>query len=114
MDSAPDVARRVKLNDATRLLPDALPLTLGQLAYALGGEPALGTHLRAVLEHGAWFTAEFAAIVDEFAIVRNRSAHGETVTRETVVTWRDRMLGVGSESVLAKLAAVRVRVRGVR
>ncbi len=44
MRAAPDAARRVKVGDATRVLPDALPLTLGQLAYALGGEPDLGDH----------------------------------------------------------------------
>ena len=61
--NAPDIARRVKIADATRILPDALPLSLGALAYALGGEEQLGRHLRSVLNDGAWFTAEFAAFV---------------------------------------------------
>ena len=109
MRNAPDAARRVKIGDATRLLPDALPLTLGQLAYALGGEPDLGVHLRKVLENGAWFTGPFAAIVDAFAAARNPSAHGEVVPRDEVVRWRNQLLGVGGESVIAQLAMVRVR-----
>jgi len=107
--TAPETARRVKLGDATRMLPDALPLTLGALAYALGGEEQLGRHLRNVLDNGAWFTAEFAAFLDEFAKVRNCSAHGERIESETVIKWRDRLLGVGSESVMGKLALVKVR-----
>ncbi len=109
MRSAPDAARRVKLHDATRLLPEALPLTLGQIAFALGGEQELGRHLRAVLEQGGWFTAEFAAIVDDFASARNASAHGDVISRESVVRWRDRLLGVGGESVIGKLATVRLK-----
>ena len=97
------------IGDATRLLPDALPLTLGQLAYVLGGEPDLGLHFRKVLENGAWFTGPFAAIVDAFAAARNPSAHGEGVPREIVVHWRNQLLGVGGESVMAQLAMVRVR-----
>ena len=109
MRGAPDVARRVKVGDSTRLLPDALPLTLGQLAYVLGGEPDLGDYLRRVLEQGAFFTGEFAAVLDAFAEARNPAAHGEVVDRAVVGQWRDRMLGVGAESVVGKLASVRMR-----
>ena len=109
MRSAPEAARRVKVGDATRMLPDALPLTLGQIAYVLGGEPALGEHLRRVLEHGAFFTGEFAVVLDAFAQARNPAAHGDTISRDKVVQWRDRLLGVGADSVIRRLAEVRVR-----
>jgi hypothetical protein len=106
MHDAPDAARRVKLGDTTRLLPAALPLTLGQIGYALGGEPALGEYLRKALQLGAWFTSDFAAFADGFAEARNPAAHGDTVLRETVVQWRNRLLGVGAEGIVGKLAAV--------
>jgi hypothetical protein len=110
MRGAPDAARRVKLAEATALLPDALPLTLGQLARALGGEPELGDHLRRVLSDGAWFTGEFAVTIDGFAAeARNPAAHGETVPRADVQRWRDRLLGVGGESVMCRLAKVHRR-----
>ncbi len=109
MRGAPDVARRVKLKDATRLLPGALPLTLGEIAFVLGGEPALGQYLRKVLENGAWFTGDFATVIDAFADARNPAAHGSALDRETVVMWRNRLLGVGAESVVGKLATVRLR-----
>lgn len=109
MRTAPDAARRVKVGDTTRLLPDALPLTLGQIAYALGGEPALGDFLRRVLDHGAFFTGEFAVVLDELALARNPAAHGETVPRDVVTHWRNRLLGVGADSVIRRLADVRVR-----
>ena len=106
---APDVARRVKLKDATRFLPDALPLTLGEIAFVLGGEPALGQYLRKVLENSAWFTGDFATVIDAFAGARNPAAHGSALDRENVVMWRNRLLGVGSESVVGRLATVRMR-----
>ena len=109
MRNAPDAARRVKIKDATRLLPEALPLTLGQIGFALGGEIDLGTYLRRVVENGAWFTGAFPAIIDEFAVARNPAAHGEWVERETVIGWRNRMLGVGVDSVIGRLAAVRAK-----
>ena len=107
--TAPESARRVKVGDATRLLPDALPLTLGQIAYALGGERALADYLRATLRDGAWLTGEFAVSMDEFARVRNPAAHGGAVRREEVVGWRARMLGVGSEGVTGRLASVSLK-----
>jgi hypothetical protein len=109
MRTAPADARRIKIGDSTRLLPDALPLTLGQLAYTLGGERAFGDYLRSALRDGAWFTGEFAAFIDEFATVRNSAAHGAAVGREEVGRWRGRMLGVGGESVVGRLALVGLR-----
>lgn len=107
MRGAPDAARRVKLADATAELPECLPLTLGQLSRVLGGEPAFGDHLRRTLSDGAWFTGEFAVTIDGFAgEARNPAAHGEPVARVTVLRWRDRLLGVGCEGVVARLARV--------
>jgi hypothetical protein len=106
MRTAPEAARRVKVGDATRMLPEALPLTLGQLGFALRGERALAEYLLASVKDGAWLTNEFAAIIDEFARVRNPAAHGGVVRREEVMEWRGRMLGVGGESVVGRLALV--------
>ncbi len=109
MRSAPLEAQRVKIGDRTRILSEALPITMGQLAYVLGGEPVLGAYLRRSLSDGAWFTAEFAAILDELARVRNPAAHGQMVPNATVIQWRNRLLGVGSDAVLTRLALVSVR-----
>jgi hypothetical protein len=106
MRNAPAAAQRVKIGDHTRILSEALPLALGQLGYILGGELALGEHLRATLADGGWFTNEFAAVIDQFAEARNPSAHGEAVDRATVVAWRNRLLGVGSDCVIGRLALV--------
>ena len=105
--TAPPAARRVKLGDRTELLPDALPLTLRQLAIALGGEKDMGDHLRRILSGGAWLTNEFAVALDAVAVeARNPAAHGELLPRDVVIRWRDRMLGVGCESLLTQLARV--------
>lgn len=107
---APVAARRAKVADRTRILPDEGPLTLGQLAYVLGGERDLGDYLRATLVDGAWLTAEFAALLDAFVNeARNPAAHGSHIPRDVVLRWRDRLLGVGCEGVLVQLARVRRR-----
>jgi len=107
---APESARRVKVEDRTRVLPEGLPLSLRQLGFALGGERALSDYLRKTLHEGAWFTGEFPLILDNFATeARNPAAHGEQLSREVVVHWRNRLLGVGSESVLVRLARVSPR-----
>jgi len=109
MRHAPAAAQRVKIGDHTRILSEALPLTLGQLSYILGGEPAFGEYLRSALTDGAWFTNEFAAVIDRFAEARNPAAHGAAVDRATVVLWRNRLLGVGSDCVIGRLALVAPR-----
>ncbi len=102
---APDTARRVKLEQRTGLLPDDLPLSLRQLGFALGGERDLIEHLCSTLADGGWLTTTCAAVVDQFAEqARNPAAHGESVPRDVVLRWRNRLLGVGSESVLVRLA----------
>ena len=110
MRSAPAEARRVKLGCETQLLPDALPLTLGQIAYSFGGEPALAAHLRRTLDGGNWLTAEFAAVLDAFVEeARNPAAHGKALSRETIIHWRNRLLGVGFDSILVRLANTRIK-----
>jgi hypothetical protein len=107
MVSASAPARRIKIESSTVILPDALPLTLRQLSFALGGETAFGDHLRQTLTDGGWLTADFAAILEGFAVeARNPAAHGECVSREIIFRWRDRLLGVGTESILTRLAKV--------
>lgn len=90
------------------MIPDCLPLTLGQLSRVLGGEPALGEHLRRVLTDGSWFTGDLAITIDGFADeARNPVAHGEPVARDVVLRWRDRLLGVGGEGIVARLARIK-------
>jgi len=61
---------------------------------------AMEAHLRMLL----------AVIFDGFASgARNPSAHADTVSHETILRWRNRLLGVGSEGVMGRLAKVRRR-----
>ncbi len=107
MRDAPDAARLVKIEHRTARLPDALPLTLRQLAFALGGERELAAYLCATLHEGAWLTVQCAAILDQFAEqARNPASHGESVPRDVVLHWRNQLLGVGCEGALVRLAKV--------
>lgn len=106
---APLAARQVNVDGHTREIPEVLPLTLGTLGRVLGGERELQKTLEAVLNDGAWCTYELAAVLDEFARLRNAASHGERVSRAEVVQWRNRLLGVGCESVIGRLARLRVK-----
>jgi hypothetical protein len=107
--AAPLAARQVNVNGRTVELPQALPLPLGTIARALVGEPALRAHVTTLLHDGAWCTYELPAILDNFVEIRNAAAHGGAVTRAQVIEWRNRLLGVGCESVVGRLALVRKR-----
>ncbi len=84
-------------------------LTLGELVRALTGEHELRTALASRLTHAGWFSGELPVILDGFRDVRNRGTHSGRIERAVAQQWRDRMMGVGSEGVLVRLASVRRR-----
>jgi hypothetical protein len=106
-------ARLVKTEMRTVDLATSEALPLGQLARAIGGERELNAGLRAVLDHGAWFTGQFPVILDDFVTTaRNPGTHATRIDRETATRWRSRMVGVGCEGVLVELAKVKPLRRG--
>ena len=86
-------------------------LTLGQLARVLGGEGELRQALTDRMSDGGWFTGSFAVTIDGLRDIRNAGAHEARIDRATAVQWRDRLVGVGEEGVLPKLAGVRLKPR---
>jgi len=98
----------VTVQGISMLLPDALPLTLTPLVQALAGEKLRAEHLSTVLRDGPWLVRECATAIDGFAReARNPAAHGDIVARDVVIRWRDRLLGVGCEGLLPRLARIR-------
>ncbi|HYW50916.1 MAG TPA: hypothetical protein VE861_09930 [Gemmatimonadaceae bacterium] len=112
MHDAPEHTRFMNVDGRTVRLPDALPLNLSRLVSALADDRERASHLCRVLRDGRWLVEEFAAAVDRFTNqARNPGAHGDTTVRESiardvVVHWRNRMLGVGCEGLLQRLARV--------
>jgi hypothetical protein len=106
---APAAARRANVEGQTVDLLEHRPLSLGQLAHAIGGEKALNDYLARTLEQGAWFAGQLPAILDALATDRNPGAHVARITRDMARRWRERIVGVGCEGILAALARSRVR-----
>lgn len=106
----PAPARRVNRDGRTVDLKDALPLPLGDLSRAIGGERALHAALAQGVDHGVWFTGSFPALLDDFVMVRNAATHETRVDRQTAAYWRGRLIGVGCAGVLVELAKVRPKV----
>lgn len=109
---APALDRQAKVRDATRDVTVGQPLSIGELARAIGGEKRLTDALLRVLEPRAaaqWFVNSLPSVLDAFAEVRNAGTHAERVDRETATRWRDRLVGVGSVGDLIQLGSVRIR-----
>jgi hypothetical protein len=105
----PARARLVQLEKGSVSLDKAGPLSLGQLARAIGREPELNQALPPRLNYGSWFTGSLPAMLDDFRSVRNTAVHNGRIDQKTAAYWRNRMLGVGTEGVFAQLARVRLR-----
>ncbi len=94
----------------TQVLGEGPPLSLGQLARAVGGERELHQGLTRVMGTERWFVESFPSIADELAEVRNRAAHGGAIDRAAAARWRDRMVGVGCEGDFVAIGRAKARV----
>jgi hypothetical protein len=99
----PDTAWHFNHDGRTAHLLNDGPFGVGQLAHALGSEPALRQALGRWLAHGRWVVESLAPILGELASVRNVGAHGGRVDRETAQRLRDSHLGVGCAGSLVEL-----------
>lgn len=100
----PAQARLANLDGRTVALDERGPLSLGDLARAIGGERELNQALAGKLRDGGWFTGQLPAILDDLRTVRNPAVHSARIDRKTALHWRNRMLGIGMEGVAAHLA----------
>jgi hypothetical protein len=103
----PAPARLAKLESQTVDLSKHRPLSLGELARAIGGERELNVALTKVL--GNWFTSSLPPILDELRELRNPGAHSARIDARTAGGWRDRLLGVGAMGVFVELARSRAK-----
>jgi len=107
LTGAPREARLAKVRDHTVDLLDHGLLTLGELIRVLNSEAKLRQALATRLRDGSWFVNDFARAVGDWPDLRNRAAHSGSIDRQAAVTWRNELVGVGSEGVLPRLARVR-------
>ena len=104
----PKPARLTNLDGRTVDLTEHRPLSLGELSRAIGEEKELNTGLAAIIKPNRWFVESFPAVLRSFKDVRNPGAHAQVIDRATATAWRERLIGVGSEGDLVRLAAVKV------
>lgn len=115
-------------------LPEAWaahPRTLADWARILGSSKAMADYLGRTLRDGRWLAESLGPVLADFARYRNPAAHETVAGRADVIRWRggtrcrarscgrrkaaslgsqtppaQRILGIGCEGVLAKLAGV--------
>jgi hypothetical protein len=78
----------------------------GQLARVIAGDKDRMDYLAKHLAEGKWFTEQLPPILEDLALYRNPSAHSVRRSRDEVLPFRDRIVGVGHEGVLVTLARV--------
>jgi hypothetical protein len=105
----PAPARRANFLGQTVDLAEHRALSLGELAHVIRGERELNEAIGQVMEEGRWMRESLPAILAEFADARNRAAHAAVVDRATATHWRNRLVGIGCEGDLVRLAKVRVK-----
>ena len=101
--------RNENVEGKTRDMSREGSFSLGQLARMIGGDRSRVEYLTKRLANGDWFASSLPPILDDLAQYRNAAAHRGTVSREDVVRWRNRLIGVGSKGDLLELAQVRWR-----
>lgn len=106
---APTLIRMANVDGKSLDLGRQGPLSLGQLAHAIGEDEERNAFLKKRLEGGEFFAASLPAILKELTELRNPAAHGGSLSREAAIKLRNRMIGVGSPGQLLQLAQVKVR-----
>ncbi len=66
----------------------------------------MAEHLGHALRDGRWLAESLGPILIDLARYRGPAAHKVVASREEVIRWRQRILGIGCEGVLARLAGV--------
>lgn len=102
------LARLANLDGRSVDLSEHRSLTLGELAHVLSQEQSLSEGLGALLRPSRWFVESLPPIIKAFKDVRNPGAHVSVIDRATATRWRERLIGVGCEGDLVKLAAVKI------
>lgn len=105
----PTTARIANVTGSSVDLSQYRPLSLGELAHAIGGERELNVGLGRALENGPWFAQQMPALLDELKEVRNPGSHASVIDRATAKLWRDRIVGVGCAGLLVELVRTRVK-----
>jgi hypothetical protein len=67
----------------------------------------MAEYLGRALRDGRWLAESLGPVLADFARYRNPAAHEAVAGRAFVSRWRQRILGIGCEGVLARLAGVR-------
>ncbi len=90
-------------------LPEAWaahPRTLADWARILGSSKAMADYLGRTLAGGRWLAESLGPVLADFARYRNPAAHETVAGRADVIRWRQRILGIGCEGVLARLGGI--------
>jgi hypothetical protein len=108
LPSLPKAARLANVDGKTVSLDKRGPLSLGQLARAIT-ERELTAALNAKLGDKGWFTGSLPPILDDLRNARNPAVHSGRTDRKTATSWRNRMLGIGTEGIFVRLGSIASR-----
>lgn len=105
----PESERRANVDGRSVDLANGELWPLGTLARVIGETEHINQVVKRRLTNGGWVAASLPPLLRDLAELRNPAAHSEAVSREAAARWRDRMLGIGGQSIVGELGGLRSR-----
>jgi hypothetical protein len=111
LSRAPVHEREVRVDGRPLDLGRPVPhQTLGALRTLLQHDDTVQKHLRATLQHDAgWLLSILPNELRQLENLRNPAAHSDAARREEVRRARGRVLGIGGEGLVVRMAGARMR-----
>jgi hypothetical protein len=106
---APPEVRYYNVAGSSVDLASGRGLTVGQLSGAIASTKERMDFFSARLTEGRFMVEELPSFLEEVAEYRNPAAHSERRSRAQILPLRNRIVGVGEEGILVRLARVEPR-----
>ena len=111
------VNRRVRVNDGELDLGDVVPhQTLGTLVVLLSKNAEIRKAIPAVFQQkldADFILGELSTYLGQIADQRNPAAHSHKMTRDACLALRERVIGIGQEGMISRIARAKMRLASV-
>lgn len=110
LQGAPVELRMVNVHGKSVDITQSERLGLGELRHALTSSERMAKHVCGRLDDGKWFVEQLSYILGTLAEVRGRAAHSARIQRDEVDDWRNRLMGIGCQGIIARLACIDLKM----
>ena len=111
MAHRPPAEREIQDRDGALDLGRSVPRqTIGSIRHLLAHRPEVKRGIEEAFpaRDATWLTGTLPAELEPLLELRNPAAHDERITRERIASWRQRILGIGCEGLLVRIARIKL------